>query len=379
MGTAFDLVFGDLDQAVVVVGEQQLLGLARALRVDPLTDQGRTRFLHERGGGHHRGHLDLPGGGSCAGLCVADSCLDRPDVLRRRPAAAADDADAIALDELTQRRRQGLWLFGEDRLAVRSLQRQASVGDAVDGQRAVLAQEADRVAHVLRASRAVEPDHVDFERGQRRQHRLDVGAEQHLAAVGQQRDAGLDRQGTAGRGKGLAGSEDRRLHLEDVLRGLDDDQVGAALDQAARLLGKDLNQLGEGDVAQGRVGRSRQEAGRADRAGDEAILARRLARDLRRLRVDLERVLAQAPLVELQSRALEGVGLDHLGTGLEHRAVHALDHVRAVEHERLVTLALEAAVVGLGKVELLQRRAHAAVEDDDSLPGCGYVVTLGHA
>ena len=48
VGAAFDLVFGDLDEAVVVVGEQQLLGLARALRVDPLADQGRARLLHQR-------------------------------------------------------------------------------------------------------------------------------------------------------------------------------------------------------------------------------------------------------------------------------------------------------------------------------------------
>ena len=39
-------------------------------------------------------------------------------------------------------------------------------------------------------------------------------------------------------------------------------------------------------------------------------VARGLARDLGRLAVDLERVLAEAPLLELQARALEGVGLD---------------------------------------------------------------------
>ena len=58
VGAAFDLVFGDLGEAVVVVGQQQLLGFARALRVDPLADQGRARLLHERGRGHHRGDLD---------------------------------------------------------------------------------------------------------------------------------------------------------------------------------------------------------------------------------------------------------------------------------------------------------------------------------
>ena len=41
----------------------------------------------------------------------------------------------------------------------------------------------------------------------------------------------------------LAGAEDRGLDLEDVLRGLDDDQVGAAVDQALGLLGEDLDQL----------------------------------------------------------------------------------------------------------------------------------------
>ena len=257
VGAAFDLVLGDLDQAVVVVGEQQLLGLARALRVDPLADQGRPRFLDQRGGGHHRGDLDRPRRRALARHAPVDPLADRRDVLRRRPAAAADDADAVALDELAQGRRQRLGLFGEDRLAVGPLQRQAGVGDAVDRQRAVLAQEADRVAHVLGPGRAVEPDHVDVERRQRRQHRLDVGAEQHLAALRQQRDAGLDRQPAAGRGERLAGAEDRRLHLEDVLRGLDDDQVGAAFDQAPRLLGEDLDQAAEGDVAQGGVGRRR--------------------------------------------------------------------------------------------------------------------------
>ena len=45
---ALDLVLGDLQQAVVVVGEQQLLGLARALRVHALADDRRARLLHER-------------------------------------------------------------------------------------------------------------------------------------------------------------------------------------------------------------------------------------------------------------------------------------------------------------------------------------------
>ena len=239
----------------------------------------------------------------------------------------------------------------------------------------MLAEEADRVAHVLGAGGAVEADDVDLERLERGQDRRDVGAEQHLAAVGQQRDGGLDRDRAAGGLERLAGAEDRGLDLEDVLRGLDDDQVDAALEQALGLLGEDLDELAEADLAEGRVVGGGQVAGRADRAGDEAVLADRLAGDLGGLAVDLERVLAEAPLLELEARGLEGVGLDDLGAGLDHRLVDALDDVGAVEDERLVAAAGELVVALEVEVELLERGAHAAVEDDHAVAGGGEEVT----
>src|ERR1700728_968988 len=58
--------------------------------------------------------------------------------------------------------------------------------------------------------------------------------------------------------------------------------------------------------------------------------------------------------------------------------MHALDHVGAVEDERLVALALQAAVVLGRQVELLERRAHAAVVDDDAVFDRIYVVA-GHS
>ena len=300
---------------------------------------------------------------------------DRGDVRGRGAAAAADDRDAVALDELAERLGERLGLLGEDRLAVGALERQAGVRDAVDGQARVLAEEADRVAHVLGAGRAVQADHVDLQRLERRQDRVDVGAEQHLAAVGQQADRALDRHGAAGRLERLARAEDRGLDLEDVLRGLDDDEVGAALDEPARLLLEDRDELGEADLAERRVVGGGEVAGRADRAGDEAVLADGAARDLDGLDVDLERVVGEAPLVELQAAGLEGVGLDDLGARGDHRRVHALDDVGPVEDERLVALAGEPAVVGGGEVDLLERRAHAAVEHDDTLANGGKVVT----
>jgi hypothetical protein len=72
---ALDLVLGDLQQAVVVVGEQQLLGLARALRVHALADDRRGRLLHERRGGDHRGDVRRRGAGRAPIVCAPQRSL----------------------------------------------------------------------------------------------------------------------------------------------------------------------------------------------------------------------------------------------------------------------------------------------------------------
>ena len=67
---ALDLVLGDLHEPVVVVGQQHLLGLARALRVDALADQRRRRVLGERRRGHHRRDVRRARRGALAGRAV---------------------------------------------------------------------------------------------------------------------------------------------------------------------------------------------------------------------------------------------------------------------------------------------------------------------
>ncbi len=151
MRAAGDLILGDLHEPVVVVGQQQLLGLARALRVDALADHRRRRLLLQRRGGDHRREMRRARPRALRDRASRDALGDRRDVLGRRAAAAADDPHAVALDELLQRFGQRLGLLGEDRLAVRALQRQACVRDAGDRHWAELAEEADSVAHVLRA------------------------------------------------------------------------------------------------------------------------------------------------------------------------------------------------------------------------------------
>ena len=82
--------------------------------------------------------------------------------------------------------------------------------------------------------------------------------------------------------------EDRGLGVERVEDRLDQQQVGAAVEQAARLLAVGLDQLVEGDVACARivdVGRDRGGLGRgSERAGDEARLLRRRVLGAGRLR-----------------------------------------------------------------------------------------------
>ena len=335
------------------------------------------RLLHERRGGDHRRDVRGPRGGAGGDVVTAAALLDRGDVLRRGAAAAADEADAVALHEVAQRLGQRAGLLGEDRLAVRALMRDAGVRDAVHRHRRVLAEEADRVAHVLGAGGAVEADHVDLQRLERRERGADVGAQQHLAAVGEQGDGGLDRHAAADDLERLAHAEDRGLDLEDVLRGLDDQEVDAALEQALRLLGEDLHELAEADLAERWVLGRGQEAGRADRARHEAVLAHGLARDLRGLDVDLVGELGEPPLLQLQAAGLERVGLDDLRPRLDHRRVHALDDVGPVEHQRLMAPARQAVVLFQGEVELLERGAHAAVEDDDAVTSGGKEVAHG--
>ena len=78
---ARDLVLGHLHEAVVVVGQQQLLGLARALRVHALAHERGPRLLHQRRGGHHRRDAAAgPSAGRGSAELAAHAVHDRRDV-----------------------------------------------------------------------------------------------------------------------------------------------------------------------------------------------------------------------------------------------------------------------------------------------------------
>ena len=246
---ALDLVLGDLHEAVVVVGEQQLLGLARALRVDALADQRRARVLHERRGGDHRArHVRRARRGARAdGRGRRSARRSRAMCVGRRAAAAADDRHAVALDELAERRRPAARAprgRSSRRRGPGAAGRRSGCSGRAPGEYSPRKRIASRMS-----SGPVEqfrPMTSTFSASSVVSTRVDVGAEQHLAAVGQQRDA---RSGSApcgptrlnaSRAPKIAALTSRMSCAVSMMM-----QVDAALEQARGLLGEDLDELAE--------------------------------------------------------------------------------------------------------------------------------------
>jgi hypothetical protein len=203
----------------------------------------------------------------------------------------------------------------------------------------------------------------------------------------------------------LAG-EDRRLGVEGVEDRLDEQQVGAALDEAAGLLEVGGDELVVGDVALARVvdvrGDGRRAVRRAEGAGDVArpvgrALGHRVAlgaRDPGGGEVHLVGELDHVVVAQADRVGVEGVGLDEVGAGREVLAVDAGDDVGRGEDQQVVVAAQVARPVGeavaaevlLGEPVPLDHRAHRAVEDEDPvgeegaelLGGVGAQVCLGH-
>ena len=243
--------------------------------------------------------------------CARASCRSSRRRCRRRSARRTRRATSAS----------GSGLLGEDRLAVRALDRDAGVRDAVDRQRRGLAEEADRVAHVLGAGRAVQAEDVDVERLERRQHRADVGAEQHLAAVGQQRDA-------------RSGSGPLRPTVLNASRAPKIAALTSRMSCAVSMMSRSTppssrprparrrRRRARGSVMLPSVGSS--EAGRRPVGPIEPATKRSSPTALRAICAApalISSVCSPRPHSSSFRRLrLEGVGLDDLGAGLDHRA-----------------------------------------------------------
>ena len=180
--------------------------------------------------------------------------------------------------------------------------------------------------------------------------------------------------------------EQRRLQVERVDLGLDQEQVHAAVEESAGLLPIGGREVVEGHGPEGRitdVGGDGCRTGRGPHgAGDEARPLRIVGhggrggtlRDPRRSHVDVVYPVLHA-VVGLRDRGgVEGVGLDDIGAGVQVLAVDLLDQFGLCDRQQVeiapqsygVVFERIAAVIGFFEGMALQDRAHGAVDDEDS-------------
>ena len=244
-------------------------------------------------------------------------------------------------------------------------------------------------AHRLGAERAVEADGE----GAGVAHRVPEGGRRLAGegAAGEVGDGAGDHQRqAAGLGEDLLAGEDRRLGVQRVEDGLDQDEVGAAFDKPADLAGIGGAQVVEADGAEAGVVDVRRHrggaVGRPEGAGDEAALAvlglgpvAGAADEFGAAAVEVVDPLLHRVVGLGDDRRGEGVGLDDVGAGDGVAVVDLLDRLRLGEDQKVVVALLRVAVDGAGAVagevvlaepEPLDLRAHRAVEDQDALTRC---------
>ncbi len=377
-----DLLARHLERARVVLGLDQPAELRRA------GDVGALAHVHEQAVGPEVERLEsgepaarLEHGGP-AWRQARDRLRHVGDVLRRGPAAAAHDVHEAALGVVAD---QGRGLAG-GLVVLAERVRQPGVGVGADVGIRDAGKLLDVGTQLFRAERAVEADHFRPRVAHRVPERLDcLPGKRATRGVGD-RAGDHHRQVEPQFVEHPTHREQRRLGIQRVEHGLDQDEIHAALHQRARRLGVGRGQLVEADVAERGVADVRRErggaAGGTEGARDEARPpgARRhlvggATRDLRRGQVELAHQRLGA-VVGLGGRVrVEGVGLDDVGAGLEIAAVDLADHLGTGQHQQVV-VALEvtgpvaeplAAVVGLAEPVGLDDGAHRAVEHQDAL------------
>ncbi len=367
-----DLLARHAEDAVPIFRILELAEFLRAVGVAALADRedrvllAQRHLAVERGDGGHPMHAALHRHG--AEMCAAHALqhrVDRGDVLGPGAAAAADQIHAVLGDEASVPVGEFLGCEGIHGLAVHQLG-QARVRLHRDQARPVLRQPFHMLRHFRRAGGAVEAEAVDVEGMQRGRGGGDVGADEERAG-GLHRHLHHDRQLRAALGVGDLRAVDRRLDLQRVLAGLDQERIRATRDQSLAL----HRECGfEGIVVD--MPKGRQLGARSDRADDEALAAvgktfRRFPRDLGGALVDLEGAVRQAELAQRHRRAAEGVGLDAVGAGGEVAAMDVADHVRAGENQHLGAVLLPHEVHIHGQIQRLHQTAHAAVAQQHAL------------
>ena len=249
VGPLLDLVLRHGHAGVPVRAQHGLPEALRAVGVGALTDHQEARVLVERdlavdgGGGRLEHRLAIGRSEACAAL---DHGLE---VGRRRPAAPSDDGDPETGDELVVV--VGELVRGEVVVHGAFHHRgQARVGDTRDRDPARRREVPEGLAHLGGARGAVEPDHVHPHGVERGEGGLDLGARQHPAGE-LDRHLQLEGHAPAEACHRPTGAPDGRLGLQQVVDGLDEQEIDAAGDQAVRLLLVGVPEIGERDLPEG--------------------------------------------------------------------------------------------------------------------------------
>src|SRR5574343_1950200 len=383
LGAVLDLLAGDGQRVVEAAFEDHAGEGLRAGDVGPLADVHVQRIGTDVEGfqpGQAQLLLDFwhfsradrshPGG-------------DRRDVLRRGAAAAADDIDDAALGPALD---FGGQLFRRLVVAAEGIG-QAGIRVGRDVAVADAGQFLDVLAQFLGAERAVQaegerldvvqriPESFGGLAGQRATGGIGNGARDH------HRPAALVHV------EELFDGKQRRLGVECVKDGFNENDVSPALDQPGGGLNVIGDQFVEGDVAVAGVVDVRRDrrraAGRAEHAGDEARLGRvgggeligQHAGQAGAFEIQFVDQLGQVVVGLRDGGRVEGAGLEDIGAGFQVFAMEAADDVGPGQDQQVVValdvvrviLEALAAVIGFGQPMALDHGAHGAVEDEQAL------------
>ena len=376
---SLDLLPGDGDRFVRFLLLDQPGELARAGDVRPLADH------HEVGVGAE--FDQLPAGvrrvprstDVLARPGVLSRLREMADELRRGAAAAADDVHPAVGRERADRLRE----VDRVRLEAAETVRHAGVGIAADVAAGAFVDDLDKGPDLRRSERAVEPhaEHREMlNRGEKGFQRLP----RERAAPLEDRAGDHHRHFDRPLVEDLADREQAGLHIERVERRLRQQQVDAAVEQSANLLGVRGDHLIEIDGAMPRLIRieGKLHLCRPNRPGDEPRLVGGLLGELHRrplgqLRpgaVDLPHTLPQPELLQRDGVGVEGVGLDDVRSGFEVLPVDRLDNVGPRQAEDIggvlevdpVVAKPFAPVVRLGRLEAVNERPHRPIQQQDA-------------
>ena len=313
-----DLLFGDGQRGFVVAGQDQLGELGRAGDVGALADvdevglraNGQRLQTAQTGA-----RLDL---GRHARRQTADRFGDGVDVRGRGAAATADDIEPAVLGPFLELRRERFRRLGETG-------RQHGVGQPgirIGADRYVCnpSQLFDERPHLLRAERAVDADAQQLVVRDGVPVCLDRLARKGAPAEIGDGEGDHHRHAAAGLFEILVNGEERGLGVQRIEDRFQQQNVHAAVQQPARLLGIGRDELVEGDGAESRVvdvgGERRRLAGWAEGAGDETNAARLRGHD----RVRRGPGVARPGYVQFVSQLLQLVIRQRDGGGVERVA-----------------------------------------------------------